>query len=237
MSQCPSPVFVAAKEFFGSSPSHKPIGSPQNPFQANSPGSKDNWNAVPQPVTSTGKLPALLFRRSRQQAAKEFLGNPPTLNFQDQQQSPLMSGKMTPQLQEPDSSSDDNQSVEAQNVIGREYGTPLSAVRWNQSPLIYELCIIVPHKGSERIMTALEILTLTEKSLYIMVPAGPGNPAEFEMNLLNHFLVKCRTRSFGAVTKVKKTLSWMNFEERSESLTYLDGSTAMVFEWRQKVVL
>jgi len=68
----------------------------------------------------------------------------------------------------------------------------------------------------------------------IPVPGKADWPGSVDQRVVYNLTLKIPTLSGGVATAVMNTLFWMNFEVRSRSVIYSDGSTDILLQWKQK---
>lgn len=123
-----------------------------------------------------------------------------------------------------------SRSKETTNKTGKEYGNLARQETSNQSILKYEFVITVQLERS--LLTMLSLLLLKDNVLCsgaileLESQDEPGQKREHQR------ILRIRNLSFGAATKVKKTLLSTNFEETSQSGIYSDGWIDILSSWK-----
>lgn len=141
-------------------------------------------------------------------------------------------GKKTPELKEPNSNSELHRS----GAIRRRTGVRFSDLPNPESLTISHRTYIfeIIFRLGESLKKMLLHLFLTERSLFIGEELVVEKVTKRGKKRVLVLTLKTLTLNGGMVIEVMRTLSLMNFEEVSRSVTYLDGSINTLYLWKER---
>lgn len=174
-------------------------------------GSAVNSSAEASPASSIGSSWSPSPRRVLWPPLRRYLETPATPSSPEARQPMIMSGRSQPGSPTPSSNLERNQSDEMQRLIGSQFGNQLETMMWTRSLRAYVFRVIGPYGQLDLTMQSLlqwnAYATSSGVSLELVNPDVPG------MRLDTQLIVKIHEPNSGMVTRMKDTLSLMNFEE------------------------
>lgn len=223
---CPTP---SAQSTDGGSQRFPSLNGTENPFLRSSTTRRDNWNSV-NLDTFTGRSV------SGVQVDRGFPSSPsgyeePISSPLDRMRPSSTSGSLRPES-ENHLSWERSQYQETQ----RQTGTESSSWQGQENMIAFpETFLFVIMSTSRRsLLTILGQLGSLRSVSSFGEPQGLARADRHGMR--REYVVTLRTRTLngGAATRVRATLSLMNFEEQFRFRIYLDGSIATQSLWRRK---
>lgn len=130
-----------------------------------------------------------------------------------------------------------NSELSRSGAIRRQTGRQSSVLLRNLgSPISHRIfTFVIIFQSGESLKKMLLHLLLKEQSLFTGETLELGKVIKRGKKQVLELTLKTLILNGGMVTEVSNTLSLMNFEEQSRSVTYLDGSINTLFSWKEKV--
>jgi len=195
-------------------------------------GLKGNKKLGARPVFDIGRSVSPCERKAACDKLKKSLETPAMRSSRVVKLQATTSGRKTPELKAPSSSLAFDPLLETADLTGNPFGPPPSPEIWTPSPPRYEFVVIGPFE--QLVLIIHEQDQWRENALYsgakldLESPGVLGKKPEWKLT------AKIPERSFGTVTKWRRMLSSMSFEEELTLPISCAGSTVIQSEWRSK---